>query len=658
MSENEHQSCGCDSCHVETLKPLERSLWQDPNIKLIAASTLLFISALLFYNTRLSVLLFLLSASIAGWKIVKTGITSLFKKKYSIDLLVSIASAGAFLIGNSSEGAAVMLLFFVAEFLEEHASDRARASIGELMKLAPETARVKRDGEEYDLHVHAINVGDVLVVRPGDRIALDGVVIRGSSSVNQAPITGESTPVEKEVGDEVFAGTMNQEGYLEVQVTRTTDETLLSKIVKMVSTAQQNKSRTEQFIDRFSHYYTPAVLITALAVATIPSLLLGGGLSEWIYRALILMLVSCPCALAISTPVSMVSGITSGARNGVLIKGSNYVEDISRIKVVAFDKTGTLTEGRLHVEDIISLNNHDAKTLLEIAASLEALSQHPIAVAIREHAEREQLSLHHITDFKSTSGAGIIGVCQGEQYYIGNKRLFDIHHLPFPAERVGELEAQGKTVVVLGTTTEVVGIITLMDSVRPAARWSVERLKYMGLRVVMLTGDNEQAAAAIAELIGVDEYRAGLLPEDKLQAVEDLNRRYGSVIMIGDGVNDAPALAKATVGIAVAAGSDVALETADIALVHSDISKIPYLFHLSKKTLGVVKQNIALSITVKGSFAILAIPGYITLWMAVGFGDMGLSLFVILNALRLSLIKAREMRATGQTTQPLGAQIK
>jgi Cd2+/Zn2+-exporting ATPase len=629
------------------LTPIEKGIWQDPDIKIIAVSSIIFTIAFIlehYFDSKLSLVLFLLVAVIAGWKIVRGGITSLFKKSYSIDLLVTIASAGAFLIGSSSEGAAVMLLFFVAEFLEEHASDRARRSVGELMKLAPESAAVKQNGTEITMHVHAINVGDILVVRPGDRIALDGIIVRGASSVNQAPITGESTPVEKEVGDDVFAGTINQEGYLEIRVTKTCDETMLSKIVEMVSVAQGNKSQTEQFIDRFSNYYTPVIILTALAVSTIPPLLFGGNLSDWVYRALILLVISCPCALAISTPVSMVSGITSGARNGVLIKGSNYVEDISKIKVIAFDKTGTLTEGKLHVEDILPINDYDYGTLLEIAASLETFSQHPIANAIMKQAKKENINPCEITDFKATSGAGVIGVCKEKQYYLGNKKLFDKHQIPFPSKKVSELEAQGKTVIVLGSGTEAIGIISVMDSIRPAARWTVERLKKMGLRIVMLTGDNEQTAKAITKKIGVDEYHASLLPEDKVRAVEDLNKQYGRVIMIGDGVNDAPALAKATVGIAMGAGgSDVALETADIALIHDDLSKIPYLFHLSKKTLGVVKQNITLSIIVKGGFAILAIPGYITLWMAVGFGDMGLSLFVILNSIRLSLIKAREM---------------
>jgi Cd2+/Zn2+-exporting ATPase len=630
------------------LTPLEKNLWQDPDIKIIAASIIVFTFALIlqrFFDNKFSLVLFLLVAVISGWKIAREGITTLFKKNFSIDLLVTIASLGAFLIGSSSEGAAVMLLFFIAEFLEEHASDRARRSVGELMKLAPESAVVKKDGVETMMHVHAINIGDVLVVRPGDRIALDAVVIKGESSVNQAPITGESIPVEKKVGDEVFAGTINQDGYLEVRVTKTSEETILSKIVKMVSVAQRNKSRTEQFIDRFSNYYTPAILLLALTVATIPPLLYDESLTTWVYRALILLVISCPCALAISTPVSMVSGITSGAQNGVLIKGSNYVEEISRIKVIAFDKTGTLTEGKLRVEDIIPVNNYDAKTLLEIAASLEALSRHPIANAIREQAKNEEISPCDIAEFKATAGAGITGVCKGEQYYLGNKKLFDKHQIPFPSEKVSELEAQGKTVVVLGTKHEAIGIISVMDSLRPRTRWTVKRLKEMGLRIEMLTGDNEQTAQAIAREIGVDRYHAGLLPEDKVRVVEELNREYGKVIMVGDGVNDAPALAKASVGIAVSAGSDVALETADIALVHNDLSKIPYLFYLSRKTLSVVRQNIALSLLVKGGFAVLAIPGFITLWMAVGFGDMGLSLFVILNSIRLSFIKAIEIPA-------------
>ena len=555
-----------------------------------------------------------------------------------------IAAAGSFFIGHGEEGAAVIFLFYVAEFLEGYAAERARRSIASLMNLAPEVATVKKSGREVKVPVGEVDINEVIVVRPGEKIPLDGRVVRGVSTVNQAPITGESIPVTKQIGDEVYAGTINNEGFLEVMVTKRSDETMLSKIVKLVEEAQMMKSPTEKFIDRFSKYYTPSVIFLALCVATIPTFMFGLPLNEWLYKALVLLVVSCPCALAISTPVAMVSGITSAARNGVLIKGSAYVEEVSKIKVFAFDKTGTLTEGRLEVTDVVSLE-HSREEILGIAASLEALSEHPIAKAIIEEAKEEGVTLRTVDDFRALAGRGVMGRIGKEIYYVGSRRLFKELSADFPEEEAWKLENEGKTVIFVGNEKEVIGLIAVMDRIRDATFITMSKLREKGVKTVMITGDNERTAKAIAERIGIVEYQAELLPEDKVNIIEELSKKYGHVAMVGDGVNDAPALARASVGIAMGAiGSDVSLETADIALMQDDLSKIPYLIELSQRTLEIVKENVLASILIKGSFAILVFPGLVTLWLAVAIGDMGLSLAVILNAMRLSLIKSQSLQ--------------
>ncbi len=586
---------------------------------------------------------FLVTSAISGYNIAKEGFSSLiFRKKLSIDSLIIIAAAGSFFIGHGEEGATVIFLFYLAGFLEDYAAERAKRSIASLMELAPEVAVVKRDGKETEVPVEEVNINEVIVVRPGEKISLDGLVIRGVSTVNQAPITGESIPVTKHVGDEVYAGTINNEGFLEIKVTKRSEEAMLSKIVKLVEEAQKMKSPTEKFIDKFSKYYTPSIIFLALSVATIPTFVFNLPFNEWFYKALVLLVVSCPCTLAISTPVAMISGITSAARNGVLIKGSTYVEEVSKVRVFAFDKTGTLTEGRLEVTDVISLR-HSREDVLSIAASLEALSEHPIAKAIVEEAKKEGAPIRVVDDFKAITGKGVVGRIEGQMYFVGSRRLLREISTDFPEEEVWKLENEGKTVVFVGDEKEVIGLIAVMDKIRDTTVVTMNELRRRGVKTVMITGDNERTAKAIAKRIGIAEYKAELLPEDKVSIIEELARKYERVAMVGDGVNDAPALARATVGIAIGAiGSDVSLETADIALMQDDLSKLPYLIELSKKTLEIVKENVLASILIKGSFAVLVFPGLVTLWLAVAVGDMGLSLAVILNSMRLSLIKAQD----------------
>ncbi len=579
--------------------------------------------------------LYLVAALVAGYRIITNGIKSLARRRLDMNFLMVIAAAGAFAIGHGEEGASILLLFSIAEFLEDYAGDRARESVGALIKLAPETAMVIRDGKEKTVHAHEVAVGELVAVKPGDKISVDGVVVRGTSSVNQAPITGESVLATKTRGDEVFAGTINGEGYLQVRAIKRSDETILSKIVQLVDEAQREKSPTEAFIDRFARYYTPTVIGLAALVVVIPPLLLGLPFNEWFYKGLVLLVVSCPCAMAISTPVSMVSGLTSAAKNGVLIKGGSNIEKMQSINAMVFDKTGTLTEGKPEVVDIISMNEVPEQELLQIAASLESLSSHPVADAIVTCAAEQNIALMRVSEFTSLAGKGIIGEVDGRTYSIGNRSFFAGVTIDAP-EQVERLENEGKTIVLVGVDSRIIGVLGLMDKTRHMSVDIIKALREKRIRTVMLTGDNEQAARAIANKLTIDEYYANLLPEGKVAQIESLLKKYGHVAMVGDGVNDAPALAKAQVGIAMGAiGSDVAIETADIALMRDDLSKINYLIDLSKKTMRIVKQNISASILIKASFALLTFPGIITLWLAVAVGDMGLSLAVILNALRI-----------------------
>jgi len=635
----EHEELdSCPYCSVDLLEEKKPVKKRTPLTIIAVSSVILGIGLYVDFlvgQGLIAEFLFLTVAAISGFEIVKYGISALLKGRFTISLLITIAAVGAFFIGSGAEGASVMFLYFVAEFLEDYAGERARKSIETLIKLAPETATVKRNGKNINVHAHSVNINEIVVVKPGDKIPLDGIVIEGTSSVNQAAITGESIPVTKSEGEEVFAGTLNEEGYLEVKVTKRSDETVISKIIELVKDSQKKKSRTEAFIDRFSNYYTPTVILLAAIVATVPPFIFGLSFDSWFYRALVLLVVSCPCALAISTPVSMVSGITAGTKNGVLIKGGEYVEEMQNTRVMVFDKTGTLTEGKLEVTDVIGLNNYSKDELLEIAASLESKSKHPLAEAVIKHAEELNLEFKEVNEFKSITGKGVHGKIDNKLFYIGKKSRFK-QNSEFPAESIKYLENEGKTAVIIGNEEHVIGIIGLRDKIRDLSKSTVQGLKDRKIKTVMLTGDNEGTARAVSSKIGIDEYYASLLPEDKVRIINELLTKFNHVVMVGDGVNDAPALARSNIGIAMgAAGSDVAIETADISLMHDDISKVNFLVDLSKKTMHVVKQNVSVSILIKGSFAVLAVFGFITLWMGVGVGDMGLSLAVILNALRI-----------------------
>ncbi|MCK9152073.1 heavy metal translocating P-type ATPase [Methanobacterium alcaliphilum] len=643
-TDNSSDFCSC-GCGDDLFEEKEKD-WKKTPLLIICSSILILSLGLYldFFTSQklLAELFFLVVVVLSGLEIIKKGLQGALKGKFTMNLLITIAVVGAFFIGEGAEGASVVFLFFLAEFLETYAGERARKSISNLLKLAPETATLKKNGESEEIPVNQVNINDIILVRPGDKIPLDGVVIKGKSSLDQATITGESMPVTKIEKDMVFAGTLNIDGFLEVKVTQRSNQTLISKIIQMVKESQSKKSKTEAFIDKFAHYYTPAVILLAVAVATIPPFLLGLPFDTWFYRALVLLVVSCPCALAISTPISMVSAITAGTNNGVLIKGGEYIEKMQDVDVFVFDKTGTLTEGNLEVTDIIPFNNFSEKELLGISAGLESNSKHPLAEAIVNQASNQKIPIKEVKDFESLTGEGLKGIIDGDTFFIGKKSLFH-KNIDFPVEIVRKMESEGKTVVLVGNNYHIVGVIGLRDKIRLLSKKTITSLKNRNIKTLMLTGDNPGTAKAVASKIGMDKYHYSLLPQDKVKMVENLLKENKKVAMVGDGVNDAPVLALADVGIAMGAvGSDVAIEAADIALMQDDISKIDYLIDLSRKSMGVIKQNITVAIIIKSSFAILSVMGFVTLWMAVAIGDMGLSLAVILNALRIGRKRSKK----------------
>ncbi|MFS8183431.1 heavy metal translocating P-type ATPase [Pseudovibrio denitrificans] len=567
-----------------------------------------------------------------GWYALKT-------LRPDMNLLMLVAVAGAIGIGEWFEGATVAFLFSLSLYLESWSVGRARKAVAALMDIAPTVVRLlKPDGGEEEVAANSVKPGAVFIVRGGDRIPLDGVVRKGVGSVDQAPITGESVPVMKEAGDDVYAGTINGEGSFEVEATKGADDTMLARIIRMVSEAQARRAAAEQWVEKFARVYTPAVMVLAVLLAVIPPLLFGAAWMDWFYRALVLLVIACPCALVISTPVSIVAGLTSAARNGVLIKGGVFLELPARLKALAFDKTGTITNGLPTVTDVYPLSGHSVEELLVRAASLEARSSHPLAEAILTRAKEDGVAYQPAENVELLPGRGLSGQRNGKSYWLGSRRFlnekdFDIGEADAKAR---ELEAEGKTVVAVGTDAHVCGLIALADTVRDTAEELVSQLHKAGVeKLVMLTGDNKATAERVAASVGIDEVRAELLPEDKVAAVEQLSHEYETVAMIGDGVNDAPAMARASFGVAMGAiGSDAAIETADIALMKDDLSRLPWLIHHSKRTLQIIHQNIAFAFIVKGLLVILTALGFASLWAAI-LGDVGATLIVVTNALRL-----------------------
>lgn len=564
---------------------------------------------------------------------------SLLTLRPDMNLLMSVAVVGAVLIGEWFEGATVAFLFSFSLLMESWSVGRARRAIASLMELSPPTAHLlDESGNIYDVAPVDVPVGSTVVVRPGEKIPLDGLVSEGVSSVDQAPITGESIPVEKKIGDEVFAGTINGDGLLKIETTKAAEDTTLARIIKMVGDAGSKRAPSEAWVEKFAAVYTPAVMVLALLMLVVPPLAFGEPWADWLYRSLVLLVIACPCALVISTPVSIVASLAAAARNGVLIKGGVFVELPSQLKAIAMDKTGTLTQGRPSVVDVVPMNGHDEEELLTRAGALEHNSNHPLARAIIAETKRRGMTIPAAERFETIQGKGAFGVIGGKSFWLGSRRYLQqrAQETPEIREQLQQMQEAGRTVVVVGNDEHVCGFITLADAIREEARGAVEQLHNAGVKaLVMLTGDNEGTAQAIAKEAGIDEVHAELLPEDKVAAVERLVEQYQYVAMIGDGVNDAPALARASLGLAMgAAGSDAAIETADIALMSDDLSKLPWLIHHSRRTLRIIRQNIAFSLAIKALFVILTFAGFASLWTAIA-ADMGASLLVIGNGLRL-----------------------
>ena len=654
----EFSLCGCPDCADDDdhghdhghgdgeLLAEGKPLIANRPIQIIVASGILFVLGHIFewlsFSPTIVTVTYMVGAVIAGYEIAILAYNSLVKR-HTIGpaMLMCIACVASFIIGHPEEGAAVTFLYYIAEFLEDYAEHRAKRSIKSLVEIAPDTARVKVGDKEEIRNVDEVNIGDVVIVKPGDKIPLDGEVILGSSSVNQASITGESVPVLKEVGDNVFSGTVNEDGYLEINVTTAAKDSVISKIVTLVKRSQLNRSETESLVEKVAKYYTPIMMVAAAIVAFVPPLLFGQNLIDWVYKALSLLVISCPCAFLISTPVGMVSAITSATRNGVIIKGSTYVEEMRNVKAVIFDKTGTLTEGKLKLSDVEVLDDSYSKEdIVKIAASLEFQSSHPIAQAVVNYADENGIIFDAVDEFRNVPGKGIIANINGEQFYAANEALIEGSSFEISRDEINRYSREGKTLIFVGNSQKALGIITVSDTIRSNASEVIADLKDQGVQTVMLTGDNKIAAKSVADEIGIDYVYSNLMPEDKLNILDTIRNKFGDVAMVGDGINDAPALARANIGIAMgAAGSDVAIETADVALMQDDISKLPYLFALSHKTMRIIKENITVAIAVKLLCVVLAVLGIITLMMSVGFGDLGLTLLVILNSFRIGMVK-------------------
>jgi Cd2+/Zn2+-exporting ATPase len=610
--------------------------------RLLAAATAgLFLGAGLVLDwtgAAISPVPFLVVAVVAGgWYVVPRGLAALRHGGLDINFLMTIAAVGAAIIGQWGEAGAAMFLFSVAQLLEGFAMGRARRAIAALMKLSPREATVRRPGGDQVVPVGEVGVGELILVRPGERVPLDGLVARGSSALDQAPITGESMPVEKEPGSEVYAGSINGHGALEVRVTSLADDTTLARILHAVEEAQASRAPSQSFVDRFARIYTPAVVVLAALLAVLPPLLAQADWSTWLYRALALLVIACPCALVISTPVTIVSGLTGAARHGVLIKGGAQLEAAAGISTVAFDKTGTLTEGLPGVTDVVPLRGHTADQVLALAAAVERESEHPVARAIVRAAEQRRLRLPDVEGFSALPGRGARATVAGQPYYLGNLRICaelntcspEVHAL------MERLEAGGRTAILVTTPEEAVGVLAIADRVRPEAAAAITALRRAGIdRVLMLTGDNETVARAVASGLDLDEIRSALLPDQKRDAVAALRGEGRKVAVVGDGINDAPALAAADLGIAMgAAGTHVALETADVVLMGDDLSQVTGTIERARLTVRIIRQNIAFSLAIKAVFLVLAIAGQATLWMAVA-ADTGASLAVIANGLR------------------------
>ena len=599
---------------------------------MVLAGTLLLL-AIVFEKMQiggqLSVGLYLLAIISGGWNNFKKGFYSLQQKKLNMSVLMSVAIIGACIIGQYEEGATVAFLYAISELLENWSTEKARQSIRNLMDLTPAKAIVKRGREMVELLVGDVNVGDIILIKPGAKIPLDGSVVSGESAVDEAHISGEALPRDKKIGADVFAGSINTYGFLEVAVNKLAQDSTIAKIINLVENAQSQKSPMQKFIEKFAEIYTPVVMVLAVMVGVIPPLLYDGDYIGWLYRALALLVVACPCALVISTPIAVVSAIAQAAKNGVLIKGGIHLEGLADINAIAFDKTGTITKGEPKVQNVISLSNIGENDILQIAASLESLSEHHLARAITADSKDKQINLENVYNFIAIPGQGVKGVIKGQEYLVGNTKLFNNI-----SPEINQLEQQGYSVIIVGTATTILGVITISDYLKDNIKPVIKRFLQKNIAVSMLTGDNSAVAKLVATESGIKEFFANLLPEEKMLVIKKM-KESKKVAMVGDGINDAPALAIADIGIAMGKkGTAVALETADVVLMKDDIAKLDYVMELSKRTKNIIKQNITFALLIKFLAIISIFPGYLTLWLAI-LADMGATVIVTLNSMRL-----------------------
>jgi len=630
-----------DGCHAKRTKPMPKP-WQNPQVLTAAASGILlavgFVGSKLGLPAGIATALYVAAVAVGGYHFAREAIEELVKEReVGIELLMTVAAIASGLLGEWAEAATLVFLYAISEASEGYTAERTRNAIRALMDLAPKTALLRRGDKEERVPVEALKPGDVFIVRPGEAVPTDGEVLEGRSAVNQAPVTGESVPVEKAPADAVFAASINGEGVLAVRATKAFAENTISRIIQLVEAAQAKKGKSQRFIERFGRRYSPAVLGVAVLLAIVP-MALGLGAATWLHRAVVFLVAAAPCALVISVPITLVAAIGTAGRRGILIKGGVHLEQLAKVRVVALDKTGTLTVGRPEVTEVVPFEGYDEGRLLAEAAALEARSQHPLARAILGRARALGIEAAPAEDFQSMTGLGAQGVVEGRRAYVGSPKLFSELGTPIGAASadIERLQSEGNTVVLFGTKEALHGLVAIADPLRPEAAEAVAALKRAGItRVVMLTGDNARAARAIGAKAGVDEVFADLSPEDKTRRIAELRTRYGEVAMVGDGVNDAPALAEASVGIAMgAAGTDVALETADVALMTDDLSRLPYLMSFSRRTWGVIQQNLVLSIAVIAVLVVGAVGGFFALPVAV-LAHEASELLVISNGLRM-----------------------
>ncbi|MFX1448629.1 MAG: heavy metal translocating P-type ATPase, partial [Promethearchaeota archaeon] len=611
---------------------------------ILPSAVLLGISIALEFLTEavlLSQILAITSILLSCYGILKEAIEDILAKRITANILMLVAGVASFFILHGQEGATAILLYAIAEYLEELTTEKSRNAIKELLELAPDEALLKtEEGYEF-VPTRDIKIGDIVGIKPGMKVPIDGKIVKGESYLDESAITGESLPVFKSIDDEIFAASINSDTFIDIEVIRESSNTVVAKIAESIKLARQNKSNNERFIEKFARYYTPIILISSLLVMFIPPLFFNLDFNTWFYRGLILLVVSCPCALTLSTPLANIAALTKLAKEGILVKGNKFIEKAKTIEMIAFDKTGTLTEGNLKVFDVFEYSL-DKQEIIKIAASLEVLSEHPIGKAIVHQANHMDLSLYTVDSFNIIKGKGIKGEIHGETYYVGSKKYLEELRFNLPKGIFGEIELSGTIPILLGANNKILGIITIRDVLRVSAPLLVDGLKKRGFKSALISGDNQLVCNTIGACLDIDSSYGELLPDQKLEEIKELKKKHKGVAMVGDGINDAPALALSDLGIAVgASATDLTLETADIIIMSDDLKKIITFFDISKKTNRIIRQNIWTSITVKVAFAILTVIGLMTLWLAVGIGDMGVSLLVLINGMTIFRYKTK-----------------